>query len=131
MTPEELSNRLLRFAARIGKDKLPQWVNATIATTIVVVSAVLWALYAHTLTPNLIDDILLIAVYISVLIASPLKPLYATASPRLASWWRTSSPWAGYEMPEDTTPSSDVWTRETASIPSIPKSGEPPDVTVK
>ncbi len=64
-------------ATYLGKDKWPQWVNALIACAIVLAAAISWGFFANALTNNVGDDILLIVAYVGVLMASPLKPLYA------------------------------------------------------
>lgn len=69
---------LAPFAQKLSADRLPLMVNAIIAAIIFVVAAVMWALFAQSLTGDPAKDLLLVAGYIAALVVDPtMKPLYA------------------------------------------------------
>ena len=64
----------------LSHDRLAAWCNTVIAFVLIVATALLWALFARSLTGNALADSLILAGYISVLMYGPLKPLFAFAT---------------------------------------------------
>jgi hypothetical protein len=69
----------------LRSDQLASWLNTIIVLVVVFAAAACWALFVHSLTGNVTDDIVLLAGYIAALMAGPLKPLYDFATLKLPS----------------------------------------------
>ena len=69
----------------LNNPRMPEWLRCLIAAVIIVAVSVLWAVYVHAFTSNLIEDFVLIASYCSVLGTTLLLPLYKMALIKLPS----------------------------------------------
>lgn len=109
----------------LNRDRLPREVNAIIATALISVAVIAWAVTAHSLTPNLVDDILLVVAYIGVLAGNALRPLYevvAGSSSDVSPWTPTNTP--GTPRASLLSQANETWKETTQSQPAVSPPGQ-------